>query len=161
LNLQGKKSATKFVPDCILKSSIEDRFAFIQGIMDTDGYVCTRGNTYYDTVSEDLARGVQTILRSLGFTSNYGVGEGSYVKDGVKIVCQDVYSMYIRGENQPKLFNLKRKVDRCKNKSVGIRIEKVESLGVQTTNRIVLEDTTASMITTNFVSLRSFNDNKT
>ncbi len=72
LELMGTHSHTKFIPDIYKWSSIADRLAILQGLLDTDGYVqpgtCT---IEYVTVSEQLAKDVQHIVQSLGGTFNY------------------------------------------------------------------------------------------
>lgn len=155
LKLDGTLSATKFIPPEYKTASIEDRYALVQGLMDTDGYVCARGNTYYDTVSPHLAQGLTDILRSLGYTATISTKVGSYKKDGIHHMCQLVYKLYIRGLNQSKLFSMKRKVDRCKEKTVGIRVEKIEPLGQYSIPKITLSNKTDTMISNGFIPLLS------
>lgn len=60
-------SHAKFIPDEYKMSSVEDRIALLQGLFDTDGNVTIpRGYIRYETVSEQLAKDVQWVLRSLG-----------------------------------------------------------------------------------------------
>lgn len=122
LNLQGTKSQTKFIPEQYKTASIEDRFNLMQGLMDTDGYVCKIGKVYYDTTSKQLAADMTYILHSLGYTVTTTTKIGSYKKDGVKQECSEVYRLYIRGPNSYKLFSLPRKLERCINKDVGNKI---------------------------------------
>ena len=68
LKLLGCKSYQKFIPEEYLTASIDDRFALVQGLMDTDGYVSKDGSTEFCTISPSLCDGITTILRSLGFT---------------------------------------------------------------------------------------------
>lgn len=73
LNLSGKKSYEKFIPKSYLFSSIENRIALLQGLMDTDGN-CYKGYLTYATSSEQLAIDVVHLVRSLGFTARYRKG---------------------------------------------------------------------------------------
>lgn len=66
LKLWGTKSETKFIPDDYKFSSVSDREAILQGILDTDGHVRADNNIEYCTVSEQLAKDVQFIIQSLG-----------------------------------------------------------------------------------------------
>lgn len=67
LGLLGCTSGTKFIPECYLRASVEERFALLQGLLDSDGHV---GGTAvrYVTVSERLAAGVRDLVEGLGGT---------------------------------------------------------------------------------------------
>jgi len=70
LGLRGKLSAAKFIPECYLYSSIEHRTALLRGLIDTDG--CRNGvSQLYDTTSEQLAKDICNLARSLGNTARY------------------------------------------------------------------------------------------
>lgn len=67
LGLAGKASHQKHIPPKYLFSSCEDRLALLQGLMDTDGTVSVSNNVVeFYTVSEQLARDVAFLIRSLG-----------------------------------------------------------------------------------------------
>lgn len=67
LDLYGKLSIDKHIPEIYLRGSVEQRVALLQGLMDTDGYVSRAGNAVnYSTSSERLARDVAELIRSLG-----------------------------------------------------------------------------------------------
>ena len=72
LNLQGKRSWEKFIPQQYLHASHEQRKALLQGLMDTDGSCAagtddqTGGACEYSTASEQLAKDVTELARSLG-----------------------------------------------------------------------------------------------
>jgi ATP-dependent DNA helicase RecG len=67
LGLLGKLSREKSVPDAYLNAPIADRHAILQGLMDTDGTVAKTGaNVTFDSSSEQLARDVAWLVRSLG-----------------------------------------------------------------------------------------------
>lgn len=66
LNVHGND---KFIPPAYQHSSIEQRLALLQGLMDTDGTVGTRkinSVASFTTNSELLARGVEKLVYSLG-----------------------------------------------------------------------------------------------
>lgn len=111
--LLGTHSHNKFIPERIKKASVADRFAFIQGLFDTDGYMDSRGHTDYTTVSEQLGKDVQWMARSLGYRATLTTKESCYIKNGEKILGRLAYRLYIRGPHQEKLFYLKRKVERA------------------------------------------------
>lgn len=66
INLLGTKSDTKFIPKEYLYSSIETRTELLQGLLDTDGHINTRGKFEYSTVSEQLFKDFIELCRSLG-----------------------------------------------------------------------------------------------
>lgn len=67
LGLIGKDSYTKFIPIEYLQGSIEARVALLQGLLDTDGYVCDSATTLeISSSSPQMAQGIEFIVRSLG-----------------------------------------------------------------------------------------------
>lgn len=72
MGLQGKRSWEKFIPHQYLHASHEQRKALLQGLMDTDGSCSsatdklTGGDCEYSTASEQLAKDVTELARSLG-----------------------------------------------------------------------------------------------
>ena len=70
--LIGKKSYDKFIPDIYKRGSVEQRWALIQGLFDTDGHISSddRHNVAFSTVSEQLALDVQEVLWSLGIMTS-------------------------------------------------------------------------------------------
>lgn len=79
LNVHGDY---KFIPKEYLKSSIEDRLALLQGLMDTDGTVSSRkinSVTSFTSNSVDLIEGVKEIVYSLGGYVHQGrTGDKAY-----------------------------------------------------------------------------------
>jgi len=70
LNLIGKKSHDKFVPNEYKFNSKEVRIEILRGLMDADGWICQHksGNCriQYSTTSEKLCEDVKFLVRSLG-----------------------------------------------------------------------------------------------
>lgn len=67
LTLRGHKSTEKFIPKEYLFSSVENRIALLQGLMDTDGS-CSRTTVEYSTSSPQLAKDFRFLVESLGGT---------------------------------------------------------------------------------------------
>lgn len=65
LGLLGKNSFSKFIPPEYLNTTVSDRIALLQGLMDTDGYVNGASAEFYSR-SVHLAEGVKEIVQSLG-----------------------------------------------------------------------------------------------
>ena len=64
--IYGTHSDTKFIPKELLVTPIEYRLSLLQGLIDTDGYVDSRGHVYYCSVSPRLRADVSWLVRSLG-----------------------------------------------------------------------------------------------
>ena len=71
LGLLDTYSHSKFIPTNYLYSTIEDREELLEGLVDTDGHVNTRGFIEYSTVSDRLKDDFLTLMRSLGYAAHY------------------------------------------------------------------------------------------
>lgn len=105
--LDGLKSGEKFIPDVYKFGSIEQRWALVHGLFDTDGCVddTDRHRVSYSTTSEQLALDVQSVLWSLGYSSTITVSR----RDGKT----PEYRVSVKAENADKerFFTLPRKVE--------------------------------------------------
>jgi|GEM_PF-6653681 hypothetical protein len=70
LDLAGKDSGSKFIPDECKRSSSAYRIELLSGLFDTDGYVEASGRMVYTTKSKQLAQDVSDIVHSLGGRAN-------------------------------------------------------------------------------------------
>ena len=81
--LIGTMVSERFIPKRYLCSSIEQRWALVQGLFDCDGSIEARGDGYYDVVyktgSQLLAEDIRTLLLSLGIGCSI-IGHEIYVK---------------------------------------------------------------------------------
>lgn len=102
------KSETKFIPKDYLYSSIEQRYALLQGLMDTDGTIDIKGRLSFTTVSPQLRDDFIELCRSLGFITNYLIDKCSE-----KYTTGECYVVHIqcKKELKPNLFRLQRKKD--------------------------------------------------
>ncbi|MEJ8837594.1 DnaB-like helicase C-terminal domain-containing protein [Ramlibacter sp. AN1133] len=66
LGLYRVGSSAKFIPAVYLEACREARLELLRGLLDTDGWVETWGSIRFSTCSEQLARDVATLVRSLG-----------------------------------------------------------------------------------------------
>lgn len=107
----NKLSHEKRIPEQYMFGSVEQRWALIQGLFDTDGTVQDgnpdrhRHQVNYATTSESLAKDVQQVLLSLGYQSSIVHASG-----GRKHALYFVY-VKISHADKPKLFTLPRKRD--------------------------------------------------
>lgn len=111
LDLYGKRSQDKFIPYEYLYTSIENRVELLRGLFDTDGYNDERSyRVEYSTVSEQLAKDVTFLVKSLGGKVSISTKIGSYKdKNGNKISCKKVYRLSCRLANKNYYFALSRK----------------------------------------------------
>ena len=68
LGLHDSTSETKFIPDCYLTATRQERLELIAGLMDTDGS-CHRAGFDYITSSRELAADIVFLSRSLGLAA--------------------------------------------------------------------------------------------
>lgn len=115
LGVYGKTAIDKCVPDVYLVNGESVRWAVLQGLMDTDGYVDASGNCSFTSISVGLAKDVQWLCRSLGFRATISKSRAGYrsKSTGEYIRCNDAYDVYIQGPNKERLFRLPRKWRRC------------------------------------------------
>lgn len=88
LNLEGKNSHTKFIPEVYKFNSVDVRLSVLQGLIDTDGYANDTNDLVYTTVSSQLKDDVVFLVESLGQVCT----EKFYTKTNswdVRIRCDD------------------------------------------------------------------------
>lgn len=118
--LIGVKSPQRFIPEQYLHSSIEQRWALVQGLFDCDGSIgaCDgdRYNVSYATASERLAEDVRMLLFSLGVPCS--VNQHVRERNGDTRV---EYEVHVKAHNSDKhlFFRLDRK------KSLAIKAQSV------------------------------------
>lgn len=66
LGLAGHRSWEKFIPSMYLFGSVSQRLDLLRGLMDTDGYISAKSEMEFVTSSEEFAKNVQELIRSLG-----------------------------------------------------------------------------------------------
>ena len=91
-------SNNKYIPEVYKYGSIEQRYALVKGLMDTDGGITKTGTCSFANVSKRLVEDLQEVLYSLGITSTLRKR-----KDGL-------YIIYVNSSKD--IFNLTRKKDR-------------------------------------------------
>ena len=110
LNLHNHTSPVKFIPDCYLYSSVEDRLAVLQGLLDTDGHICKAHQSLeYITTSPWLKDGVTHIVRSLGGKVNVATKKTHYIKAGACVSGKRAYRIIIMLPHNLMPFRLSRK----------------------------------------------------
>lgn len=97
LGLFGKKSFEKFIPKEYLYNSVNVRVELLQGLIDTDGFVYTKGLSAieYSTTSKQLCYDILELVRGLGGKASYKTKQGSYTNDGIRHKVREYYRMYL------------------------------------------------------------------
>lgn len=150
LELRHSKSRTKFIPKKYLLSSVEDRLALLQGLMDSDGFVSDDGSDVsYSTTSQQMANDVQFIIQSLGGKSNIN-DKLSYDIDG-KEFSSKVVSVSLPYNFIP--FKLQRKIDRFRPRKheLSRMIDKIEFVGKKEAQCILIESDDHLYATDHFI----------
>lgn len=132
LGAYGDLAHDKCIPESYRLGPIDVRRDVIRGLMDTDGYVDSRGHCSFTSTSIELAKDVQWICRSLGYKATLTTGSAGYKNpDGVFIQCRDAHTVYIQGKRTSELFSLRRKKNRCRetfNGGVSIPCRRITSI---------------------------------
>lgn len=156
LGLKSKLSHEKFIPQQYLFNTPEVRLAMLQGLMDTDGYVCNVGVTVqFSSSSEQLAKDVQFIVQSLGGSATIKSkiptfkGVNGEKKNGLRH-----YTVHLRLPPSVMPFRLSRKIERVKPKSkyIPVRyITSVKEVGIAQAQCISIEHPTHLYVTDDFL----------
>lgn len=111
LGLLGTKSNNKFVPSEYLEgTSKQQKLDLLAGLLDTDGTIGKTKNVSFCSVSEQLSKDVQYLIRSLGGKATITTRKPVYTnRDGVRVAGQIAYNVSIRYPYPRDLFRLERK----------------------------------------------------
>lgn len=144
-------SDKKFIPRQYLTASVEDRYALLQGLMDTDGHAGLRGSVRFCSTSKQLALDVQELVRSLGGTATLVTEQPTCSE--AKYVCKTAYILHIRHRDCSSLFRLQRKKIRCshREREIANQIMSVEFIGRDYATCISITGSDRQFIAENYV----------
>lgn len=155
MDLLGKRSKDKFIPNTYFWTSFEDRLNLLQGLMDTDGTVSSSGkNVTYTTVSIKLAEAVRDLVQSLGGTCVQSERQTSYTYKGEKLAGATSYRLTIKLPNNINPFSLPRKAERVltRDKYLTQRIIKdVQYIGEKEAQCIAIDHPDHLYVTDDFI----------
>jgi phosphate starvation-inducible protein PhoH len=153
--LWGKSSYEKFIPIDYLYNSTKNRFALLQGLMDSDGYIPKRGtNAIFSTTSIQLAKDFKSLVESLGGIVSIRTKEETYYSyKGERRKGRICYNCGVAIEDANSIFSMSRKKDRARKRSkyhVKRIIDKVELVGKKEAKCITISSDDGLYLTDNF-----------
>jgi hypothetical protein len=149
-------SFMKFIPKVYLRASREQRLAILQGLLDTDGTVTSHGTVSYSTTSEQLAKDVQYLVRSLGGIASIKSRYTNYTYLNVIKQGRNSYNVNIRHKEQSMLFRLPRKKILMNDnnqyaKTLKLRVKCVKFVGREETQCISISHPDHLYVTDDFI----------
>lgn len=102
----------KHIPAVYLRASKSQRLALLQGLMDTDGSVSSRGSCELCFTNQRLAETALELIRSLGIAAGMHSGRAGYTKDGERVEAGIRYRIHFT--TSKPVFRLPRKLARLK-----------------------------------------------
>lgn len=158
LNLFGKRSYEKTIPEIYFKASINQKLKLLQGLFDTDGTVASNkknGQVTFTTTSHQMAKQVQELIWSLGGLATLKQRITSFTHKGVKKQGRVSYTLHLKIRNNKELFYISRKKDRCKDTYDPLqfrrRIKEVNFIGVELAQCIMIDDPNHLYITDDYI----------
>jgi phage terminase large subunit-like protein len=116
LGLRGQK----FIPEPYLRAGLRQRWALLQGLMDSDGHVSRRKNQcVYSTSDPELRDGVLKLLASLGYKATANVA----VPAACNNQTRDNYRVLFTGAAGQPLARLPRKLANLTRRRPGTRAD--------------------------------------
>lgn len=151
LGLWGKYSWEKHIPEQYLFSSVDQRIALLQGLMDGDGGVEKTGAITFCTTSEKLAKDFSQLVYSLGGSTKICLNKGAKREDGTRHRVS--YRCYLNISDEIKVFflNRKQRLVQSRSKYFSKRyIDRVERLGEEEMQCISVDHKDSLYLTDNF-----------
>lgn len=158
-DLMGKRSWEKSIPEQYLNSSSNQRLKLLQGLMDTDGTankLSEGGSISYCSTSEQLAKDVQYLVRSLGGMASISVKNTKFTYKGEIKEGRTAYNVNIRFKYPSKLFTLPRKKERTNDTNqyadgLKLRVVSIEEAGIEESTCISVDNDDKLFVIENFV----------
>ena len=155
-NLLKKYSYEKEIPPCLLDNmSVTQKHELLAGLFDTDGTVTTNKNISFSTSSEQLAKQVQYLIRSLGGKASISSRTPFCKKNDNRVYCRVSYKVSIQYKNQHCLFHSSRKLQRLSDNNQysdsGLRIVDIIPAGKKEAQCIMVDHPDHLFITNDFI----------
>jgi hypothetical protein len=154
LGLTGTHAWDKFVPRNYLWATVEDRWAILQGLMDTDGWAEPRRAVYFTSVSRQLVDDVVHLVRSLGGIASVTDKAPTYTYKGETLDGRPAWCVRVKLPNPVDAFRLERKravAETINHQSEGRLIESIEPAGRGESVCITVAHPNSLFITNDFI----------
>ena len=155
LGLMGKKSEHKEIPDCYKFNTVETRIKLLQGLLDTDGFVSKNGmSTVFYSASENLSKGVQEIVQSLGGKAVIRGKQTYYTHNKIKKAGLPSFAVHISLPEHIVPVTISRKLSRFVPRSKyqpSRYIESVKFVGTEETQCIMVDNKRHLYITDDYI----------
>ena len=113
LGLWNIASHEKFIPDCYLQATRNERLDLLRGLLDTDGWIERWGSIRFSSSSERLSSGVAELARSLGCWCSIKQKKTSFTRNGQRQDGRIAYVCNISHADPSSLFLLSDKLARA------------------------------------------------
>lgn len=128
VDLMGKLSKEKSIPEEYMNGSIEQRWELVRGLMDTDGSFDSIPT--FNTSSLKLAQQFQELIRGLGGIASLSSRIPHYTHNDQYLQGSEAYRVHIRIGDPKRCFSLPRKQDACPqetqySENLKLRVESV------------------------------------
>ena len=156
LGLMGKLSFEKSIPEMFMHGSHSQRLHLLQGLMDTDGTVDNHSSCSFTSTSEELAKNVQYLVRSLGGNARISTKIPTYTYNGELLTGRIAYTVNIRYHTPSELFRLTRKKLRCNDmgqyaSKLKNRVKSITYVGQEEAQCIMIDSKDHLYITDDFI----------
>lgn len=152
INIMVKNSYTKSIPKNYLYSSVKDRIALLQGLMDTDGSVTKSGTPEFYTNSKQLKKDFIELINSLGGVAKVREKLPEY-KNEIKI-GKIAYTISFKLPEDIIPFRLHRKIKKLKKRTfykISRRITSIEKVRKEECQCIYIDHPDHLYITNNYI----------
>lgn len=156
----------KHIPTDYLLSSIEDRLALLQGLMDTDGSIDSQGHIEFTTSNPVLARDFKLLTRSLGISLYEDIRIPTFHHKGKKRKGKlshrfQLYTTLKICRLPRKLINFREEVNKKANHYKNyVSIKDIQSIGNRDCYCIKVDNKDKLFLTTDFITTHNCGKSK-
>ncbi|MFR9497329.1 MAG: phage terminase large subunit, partial [Rikenellaceae bacterium] len=146
------RSDKKRVPKEVMYADMETRIQCVQGMMDSDGYVDSRGHCSFSVCNKELAEDFMFMIRSLGAKARLTSRIKSCVYKGERKYATSWNVTFNSGCNNHLFVTLPRQLERIKYTHIQPRyIISIEEVGTEEAQCITLDSSDGLFITNDFL----------
>jgi len=146
LDLMGKHSLNKFIPNIYMFGSVQQRRDLFAGLLDTDGSCSKEGRVSYTTVSKKLAEDVMELGRSLGYKISMSIYKRRKPRN-------TLYRLHIVGNINPFKLDRKKILFKIPKRFNGfVPLAQINKIDTEPSQCILIDDPEHEFITTGYLA---------